>query len=362
MNDRDVRPSFGTALQDMRLLFPPSLLSGVCWERLLERARELPVAAADSTFGFEVRLDDDEPGADFCVTIPRSGEMAAHYSTLAGQPEAAMHDAQAGLLAPEDALASCIREIARPGTFAHRAVEDGLTMLEYDVVNVPAGQHPSPGVFWNLDEHADQRDVADLARLLALAAGTTPASARTETMRRVFGIVATFGRVASAGTFVGRQEAGVRLITSDVEVGSLAGCLDALRWPGSIPAATNVVATCAPHAGRMRLALALDLAAGGLGPRIGLELKFPGNWTGTRPSDWRPLVETLVTKGWCRPGKAVGVLQWMGLERLFGRERMHLVARGISHIKIDIRGDAAGAKAYLAASRMKPRVTGREAH
>lgn len=360
----------------MRPAFPAVLFDGTYWERLLARAAEVPASAMADVFGFEIRLGRPEPAADFCVSVATGSDIASHYIGLprpdaAGAPQSASTgegggaDARSGAgqhRLARDALAACLQEIAGAGTFANRAVDNGATLLEYDVVETRPGSHPPPGVFWSLADGIESSQAGELARLLAMAAGPpmrstphggAPASAPRETgwaaaLRGVMEASSPYGRISQVGTFVGRRQAGIRVIVSRVERTSIARLLGAIGWPGPLSGAMDAAAACALPG--VRLGVALDVGPGGVGPRLGLELSMPGGWVGSRWRHWRPLVDILVARGWCRVDKGLGLKRWCGLTRLFGRQ-MYFLAQGINHVKIGVRGDVVEAKAYLGAGR-----------
>ena len=378
----------------MRTAFPAALFDGAPWEHLLARATAVPASAITDVFGFEIHLGRPEPAADFCIVVPPGGEVASHFIGLS-RPEPGVRPSQDAVedsvdAAPgrvrsaasdlprrgppftarrasrrrlaEDSLAACLREIASAGTFANHAIAHGVTMLEYDVMDVRPGSHPSPGIFWTFGDHFEPSHVGELARLLAMASGLPAPSTRREgpsavpreagwaaALRGFMDAATPYGRVSQAGTFVGRARGDVRIVVKGVEPDATARLLDAVRWSGSATTAMDAVAACALPG--TQLGVALDVGLRGVGPRLGLELSTtPGGWIGSRWRHWRPFLDLLVAIGWCREDKLLGLKRWSGLKRLFDR-RMYYLACGINHVKIVIEGDAVEAKAYLGACR-----------
>ncbi len=342
----------------MRMAFPAELFGGAHWERLLARAAEVPATALEDIFGFEVHLGRPEPAADFCIAVPAGGDLASHFMGLAQDAGSATGRRRVD----RDSLAACLREIASAGTFANRAIADGGTLLEYDVIEPPPGSRPSPGVFWSLADSFESSQVGELARLLAMASGLPVRSGALErpsagatreaewagALRDVVEAATPHGRISQVGTFVGRHQAGVRVIVGRLEHESTAHLLDAVGWPGPLAAATDAIDSCALPG--TRLAVALDVGPGGVGPRLGLELAMPGGWADSQWRHWRAVLDTLIAKRWCNVDKARGLERWCGLTRLYGGQ-MYLLAKRINHVKIGIRKDVFEAKAYLAACR-----------
>ena len=61
--------SLGEILAKLRGHISPVLVGGTGWERLLERARDLPATMTAFPFGFELPLHENEPNADFGVSL-----------------------------------------------------------------------------------------------------------------------------------------------------------------------------------------------------------------------------------------------------------------------------------------------------
>lgn len=359
----------------MRSAFPTELFEGVHWQRLLARAAEVPAAAMENVFGFEIRLDRPEPATDFCIVVPAGGPVRAHYTGPCPSDEpsgggpacSARQDARSGTgrcrLASRS-LAACLREISRVGSFANTAVAGGAAILEFDVAEPALESGPPPAVFWSLVDPLQSSQVDELARLLAMASGlpvryppcdvpgavAAPEPGWVPALRGVVDVATPYGRILQVGTFVGREQAGVRVLVGRVEPADIAALLQATGWPGPVNVAMDAVAAYALPG--MLLAVALDVYHDGVGPRAGIEFAMPGGWAGTRWRHWRPLLDILLAKGLCRAEKALGLKRWCGLTRLYG-PRMHFLAGGINHVKIGIREDAVEAKAYLGACRRR---------
>ena len=115
---------------------------------------------------------------------------------------------------------------------------------------------------------------------------------------------------------------------------------------GSVRAVTEVLADLGEVLPRVWLSV--DVAAEGLLPRLGLELHRAGEW-GNEPdrwlttgrSDWRPVVERLVHRGWCLAAKAQGLMEWCALDKMYDRRGVFLVYKGLNHVKLTVT-DAGG--------------------
>ena len=116
----------------------------------------------------------------------------------------------------------------------------------------------------------------------------------------------------------------------------VAGVLE--RWDrcGPVCPATEILADLGEVLPRFRLAV--DVAAGGLLLRLGLELCHAGSWSdgmdswlATGRSDWRPVVERLARGGWCLPAKARGLREWSALDKMYDRRGVFLVQPRQAH-------------------------------
>jgi hypothetical protein len=140
----DVHGSFGEFLGDLQILFPPALVAGAGWQRLLALARRLPIHVADNRFGFEFHLLDPDPAADFCV-VPLPGTRLAEFYIRQGERAAAgSEEAALGAF-----LATSHADAAPPHGLPARS-ECGV-ILEYDLAGISLGwssQGPRNGTNW----------------------------------------------------------------------------------------------------------------------------------------------------------------------------------------------------------------------
>ena len=349
---RDPASSFATALADLRPVLPEAVLAGDGWARLVERAGDVPASAAETVFGFELRLEDPVPQADFCVNVLPGGATAEHYLRRGEGGEGAA----AGT--PAAAFAACVRDLeVLPDTRALVRWDHHVgAMLEYDVVGYGAAGAPPPGVFWRLVERACADGAERLAGFLAACAGRTVRQGESAELGRVLGVLGGFAGASHAGILPGRDIAAFRLL-AHVPAGRLAVLLERLGWPGDIASAAIMAESLKPLA--PHLAVAFDVTAAGLGERLGLELAHGRDWSGTCYADWRPLIDRLVGEGLAAPAKAAGLGRWCGFGRALHRKGVLDLYRGISHVKIVVGAGPVKAKAYLAAGLVRPRLARR---
>ena len=335
--------SFGGLLGGMRRLFPPALLGGNGLERLLAVAERLPLCVIDQPFGFEFALCDEAADADFCVISAPGSPLAAHY-------------VRAGAAAPSGsaaaALGACLSRSARdPASFLARG--DGSVILEYDVPAQGREEPPPPGIFFvpgGASVDAARKlfgDPAAAVAALRAAAGWRADPAELRQVERAYEVLSDAGLVVQAGVLPGRPQRAVRFVVHRVDTAGLPRLLDRLRWPGpadavlSVTAATNGLTP--PGA-----VLSLDVSAGGVSPRLGLELFRPVPRPPIDSTGWHPMIERLTDRRWCVPAKAEGLRAWPRTERLLGPRGAYRVYQYINHVKAVVERGRIVAKAYAA--------------
>ena len=329
----------------LRPLIPRALLDGPGWDRWLACAAELPEVGSAGSLGCEFRLGEDAPAADLFLVVRPGSPFARRFIR---EGEAAPPGSAAA------ALARYLAEIGQAGSTLHDRIAG--TMLEYDLAETPAGRRPDPGVFLKVrlaesSEPHDERPRPLPIAVLAGAVGWTDDGELRRWADRVLEALPPNGRVAHVGALPGRTPRALRLVAQGIGRDEVGGVLERLGRRGSIRPATEILADLGEVLPRFRLSV--DAAAGGLSPRIGLELYHAGSWSGERDgwlttgrSDWGPVVERLARRGWCLPAKAQGLLEWCALDKMFDRRGVFLVLKGINHVKLTVTDGEAAAKAY----------------
>ena len=355
--------SFAWILDGCRSLFPPELVGDGGRERLLDRARRLPLAVADAPFGFEFHLGKPIPDADFCFVAPPGSDVARHFIREGARaepdsPPAARADAaakaDAAARTAAAALAAGLREqAADPGSFLARAVSG--VVLEYDLVGLAPGRPPPPpGIFLtprrdapgSRDGLSEHRSPAGVLPALAATAGWNGHEEMLGTVERIYAALPEGGHVFQAGAFPARSPRAFRILFKGVARERVPALLERVEWPGPTDEAAAVLASMGDLVDHV--AVSLDARAAGPGPRLGLELYRPRKWSAVDRWGWRPFIARLVECGWCLPAKAEGLRRWPGTDMLFGDGEAHLVRQGINHVKVVVeRGARTEAKAYV---------------
>ena len=329
--------SFGAVLRLARAALPEALIDARGWERLAARAGKLPAAAADAMFGFECRLDHDEAAADVLLSVPPAERFSAALvrDSAAAGPRAA-------------ALARLLSELRQPRSPFAPVVD--LVALEYDVTGVDDA--PAPGVFLRSTAEGGYADPRLLTAAIALAAGWSAEPCERDAVAGVLTALPPGAAVRWAGAFPERKERAVRLLVRALG-DRAAAFLSRIGWSGDSAAIDRMLAPLRA-AGVDNCVLAVDVAAGRVAPRLGLELSRPGRNAGS----WRQALAIMARNRWCLPEK----LEALGLatrsERFFSPSGVSELHCGLHHVKLAVAGDgrggcisgggAVGAKGYVA--------------
>ena len=342
--------SFGSLLEDLRSLFPTTLLGGSGWERLQPLTNRLPVCAADSRFGFEFHLSDPNPTADFFVVSALHAPLAGFYRRLT-------EETAVGLVGT-DFTAFLDQQARRPDSFLTRTGK-GI-ILEYDLSRSPPGQYGVPGIFLVSGGNPEPdpvelyEDPAALLTALRSVAGWAPDVAESRHVERACAALADCGvYVSHAGVMPGRAERAIRLVALGVDGAKIAEGLSRVRWPGD---PSQVMAILSEFAGLVSpsCGLGISITLEGVLPRFDLELtrkRAEGShrresFRLDRPG-WKLPIDRLEERGWCLPAKAEGLREWPHLDMFFGRDGMYQVRQIINHFKVVIDRGAVYSKAYV---------------
>lgn len=336
---------------------PEGLISRAALADIKARAASHLPAGMTGLYGFECRLGQKAPEADFLVCIGPASEQWTALQRLA-----------AGMTAPAwQRLAAFLENGAPP------AAEIQNMWLEFDLVagrGSRADALPPPSLFFGTDrltamasgEAGDlPRQAAWLAAAIGTLRGSAPTAAQRRALARCLSALPASGRLFQIGLMLSRPEPFLRLCARDLGVAEIEPYLAAVGWPGARAALQALLRRLAPLVDHVRLDL--DLAESVL-PPLGLECYI------TEPAGmaerFLALVQALTEDGLCLPEKAAGLMAWFGItherrhpaiwppsllhrKAALGLEEASVFRRWIHHLKITVDGKGgASAKAYLA--------------
>ncbi len=288
-------------------------------------------------FGFECRLDNGEAAADLLLSVPPAERFA----------DALVRDSAAAG-SRTTSLARLLCELRQPRSPFAPVVD--LVALEYDVAGVEGTQ--APGVFLRSTAASGYADARLLTAAIALAAGWDEEPCERDAVARVLAALPAGAAVRWAGAFPDREKRAVRLLIRALG-DRAAAFLARIGWTGDAPAIDRILAPF--HAvGVDNWVLALDVAAGRIAPRLGLELSRPGRAAGR----WRQALAMMTRNRWCLPGKAEALGRTTRSERFFSPAGVSELHCGLHHVKLAVAGGergvgtsgdgVAGAKGYVA--------------
>lgn len=346
----------------------PVLISPSAFSDMEVVARMLPATLAYNTFGFECRMGEDRPRADFLVQAnPSHGR-----DSLAGL------DAASALSASvmTDPIWKRVHDFAvcwaDPASALYRPV--GNVCLEFDV-DGPAHGIPRPSVFLGFppgQDHIDGRGGEAKAAGYATAVETATrllcgCDLPSETLEALSGCFRPLRRheyVFFAGLMIARGAEAVRLCIRLDSTERTFEYLAQVGWPGSERDLRGIL-----ELARLVDYTWLNMDVGEtVHPKIGLEFFFERHKQPAREPRWGVFLDSLVRDGLCTPGKRDALLAYPGYSdenaqglhwpqalrqtsQLLGGRSLSTFVRTLNHVKITYRpGEPLEAKAYLAAT------------
>lgn len=279
-----------------------------------------------------------------------SGEGLGVIEARLGQGADAL-DLSLQVVEPDHARRLAQRLPPHLGSFLRRWAEPGgpfarvpSVWLEYDLDREPrpvvcAKLRPDAGLPWLLDA------------LLPALHGKPLAAAQRRLVRRCHEAIPPPASLLYAFSLRPRGNDAVRMEIFGLDPASIPRYLRAVA-----PDFDPRVEDAAPlFAGVERIHLSLDVSPGAILPRIGIEGSF--SRLPSREPRWSGLLDRLVDRGLCTPGKRAAVLSWTGYDTFWSAAQSWPVAtagvdgfcvRSLSHLKVVCDpGRDLEAKAYL---------------
>lgn len=309
-------------------------------------------AGITSRFGFECRLGQEEPVADFLVRI---GAEPEEWSVL--ERYAADKNSETWYR-----IGALLSERANPGSALSTMLRN--LWLEYDLTN-PINEASAPSVFFGTDRLTRGAEAGWALDLVEGLRGERLSSASRDTISELIAVLPRSAKMFQVGIMCSRLEAPLRVCVIGQELGEISAFLAAARWPGKCPLVEETLHGFTPMI--ENVALDLDILDDGrLSPKLGIELyQRRGTDINHRMIG---LITRLTDSDLCLPQKAIGLLAWGGIthERRYpdlwpaelirrrtlrGGNESSTFCRWLHHIKIVLEPDAPPtAKAYLAVS------------
>ena len=343
--------SMGELLGHFRNRISPVLVGERQWDRILERARQLPITMGAQPFGFELPLHTNRPEADFGVSLASGNRSGDFFEEQARRDET-------------DQTATAVSRLCREMK-AHdsplRAIVGRKMMLEYDIGSASGGKNSLPGMFLRPNErtlHGGaglRNDVGIVGDALVSCVGWERIVAERENVERVYLAQPEETRLDSFGVFPSRSRT-IRLAVMGFKTQrEICSFLENLGWPGEISAVEAVISRFKERANIVRTGANVDVQADGLGPTLGLTLVVKQRYTDESRvwidglTDWNPMLEALSHEDFVAGEKIKALTGWASKPTtLFAKTGRFVMLSGIHHVKLVISGNRLNqAKAYV---------------
>jgi hypothetical protein len=325
------------------------LIGETAKQRIDATAALLPPQFAFSTLGFECRLHEGSPQADFLVSAQKNSSGALRAAPL---------------FRPSAAALPAWRSVNALGLELEG--EHGGWMndiwLEFDL----SGAAPMiPNIFLRpiYGSGATEEFMTRAGRLGLLLAGEPLPGAVLRCLRHCVAALPPRACVFQLGVMRARPFSGMRLCINEISLDAILRYLETIGYPGSIQPVAELIIRLQPAI--FDMTLGLDLGPE-VQPKLGLECYFGPHAKKRKRADAAALLQTLVLTNNCVPAKAEALLAFPGTIRVSGedrrwpvgmqraaslldRHRVSFFERSIHHIKVVYQpGQSLQAKVYLA--------------
>jgi hypothetical protein len=361
--------SLAEYLQPLTPYLPAELISPAAFSQIQSIARTLPGTLAYSLLGFECRLGEDAPVADFLLSARAAvGGREALAGLGTGDGPA--------LPLPDHAVWQQVRAFAMAWADPRSPLYEGIDniWLEFDVPETGTAT-PVPSVFVGFqtttspEPCAPASEPAALPDVILTQLALQPLLGRAipalvvQQLVRCFTALPPGARVAFVGAMLARHAPALRLIINGMSLAQIAEYLPRVGWPGSIDdllASSGALAAQADY-----IWLNIDVGEK-VYPKVGLECYYRRQQPQDEPR-WGIFLDHLVAGGFCTAAKCAGLLRYPGISytmadaeswptslrlaaQILGPAGITRHVRGIHHIKLVYQPDCPlEAKGYLCA-------------
>ncbi|MCY4326643.1 MAG: hypothetical protein OXC53_03525 [Rhodobacteraceae bacterium] len=355
--------SLGDLYELIRPQISPTLIDGEGWEKLVDRARELPVTMAAFPFGFEVPLHDSRPIVDFGVSLVSGTRTASMFKQRA---ESEVSDpALKGLV-------QLIEEKGRKDSPLHHITGPKL-LLEFDIASAVADSRPNPGIFLYPEDlvlsggngPGEDSHKRKLIKLRAVLEALDKAAARKsirsqhDRVENIFGELPEGTRILAAGAFPSRDSSTRIAIQGFRDTSSIETLVRKCGWQGNLTDAHSFLNRLIESREINRVSLHLDVQDDGVGKKLGFgifcqpddtmkAIRGGGYWL-DRPKYWAATLKGFGELELAQAKKLEALSGWSsGPCLLYGSKNSFLLLRGIHHLKMAVdNGRISQIKAYV---------------
>ncbi|MDB9524586.1 hypothetical protein PN498_01180 [Oscillatoria sp. CS-180] len=339
------------------------LIDAAHWADIEAIAQWLP-GPITNFFGFECRLGDPIPQADFLLSV---GSEEVGQRILAGQSP--RYPLDAALL--REPVWQQVQQFTQTWLDAASDLYPNVNnlWLEFDV-NGSSAEPPIPSCFFGSQtifvspdtvEHATEPPHHWVSRTAIAQLQGQPMDAALEAqLLHCLDALPVGSHVFQVGLMLARQVNMVRICLRNITPKQVLNYLARLDWQGDLETLLLYLIKLSQRVERVDVDL--DVSPQGISPKLGLECYLQAQ-PQLNPA-WSQLLDYLVTEGWCLPEKRVALLKYPGfarerdhrdrwpsyprqLSQFLGDRREGVFFRGLHHIKLVFHTDRiVEAKAY----------------
>ena len=337
--------SLGELFEQIQGLFSPLLIPGPGWERLVERAGELPPTLAAFPLWLGFPLDEHGAGAELCVSLLGGTRSAAFFRKGERDGDADPLTASIAFLLGETG----------PEDSPLRRVAGDRVLLEHHID--PARRHAprDPGIFLYpirptlAGDHAGGRleDFGVVLDAMTSAVGWEPDAAERRHVERAYLALEPDTRIGGIGAFPSRGRAIGLTMLGFVKARDVTDFLERAGWPGQPAMLVSILSRLERRGAldRMHLGVHFAVGAGGVGPTLELHI-FSQNrmydhqgWFKDKQY-WTALMDGIRREGFADPEKLSELANWSsGAKPLFGKSGPFVVLQRIHHFKFVLTDD-----------------------
>ncbi|HYO48415.1 MAG TPA: hypothetical protein VEW94_01080 [Chloroflexia bacterium] len=356
--------TFAEYLRPLIPNLPPALISPEAFARITETAGALPGSLAVSVFGFECKLGEEAPLADFQLQATAAFNARRSIANIASTaPHLLAHPIW-------QRLREFAVEWSDPASPMHLPLYN--LWLEFDMEGPPS-QPPVPSVFFGLrteepgGEMGNRQYLESLPSIclhaLGLLRGNRVPDAVGDTLTRSMVLLPHNARVGFVGAMLPRDIDAFRLIINGLDKETIPGYLERIGWTGPIQELAAALEATTPFSDYLWLNVDVGEA---VYPKVSWECYIHRQSRNSADLPrWQALLDFLVERGMCTPEKREAMLLYPGIQTAeesgeFWPESLRLLSRvlgplgfssfirGIHHIKVVFQpGKPLEAKAYL---------------
>ena len=337
--------SLGGLLEQIRGLFSPRLIQGRGWERLVERAGELPPTLAAFPLWLGFRLDEPRAAAEFIVSLVGGTRSAAILEERGRAADAGR--AAAG-------IAFLLGETGPEKSPLRRAVGDRV-LLGYGADPARRNESGDPGIFLypirptlaGGGAGGRLRDFGIVLDAVTAAAGREPDAAERRQVEQAYLALEGETRIGAVGTFPSADRAIEITVLGFAKPNGVTAFLERAGWPGRRALAASTLSRLQERGALngLHLGVHFEVGAGGLGPALELHVFSQDRmydrqgWFKDKRC-WTAFMEGIGEERLAVAGKLSELAEWSsGAKTLFGKSGPFVALQRIHHFKIVLAGD-----------------------